>query len=261
MPETKPTITILGFGAFGSLLARLLAPHAAVSVFDTSAAAARAARDLGVPTLADPAEITADIVILAVPLTGLEPCLTALAPHLRAGQLVVDVCSVKEEPARLMARCLPGHVDILACHPMFGPESARMGLAGSQVVFCPVRGAGWRPLAAFLKRRLRLDVVVTTPEEHDRQAALTQGLTHLLARALGSLGEVPRIRTRSFSLMADALAMVAGDASEVFEAVTRGNRHVSPLCEDLSREILSLVSAPPEGAPNAKGPAVSPAPR
>lgn len=243
MTASLPSVTIIGFGAFGTLLAGLLAPHAQVFVYDRSAAACREAASLGLTVTGSACEISSDIVILAVPIQTLDQTLQEIAPHLRAGQLVVDVCSIKEEPARLMAARLPACVDILATHPMFGPQSARHGITGCQVVLCPVRGAGWRHVARFLKRRLRLDVIVTTPEDHDRQAAMTQGLTHLLAQAFATLGDKPLIRTRSFDLMSEALAMVAHDAPEIFEAVTQGNRHFTPL----RAQLMAALAAPVTG--------------
>jgi prephenate dehydrogenase len=239
MFPTPPSITIIGFGAFGQLVASLLAPHASVSIFEHSKRAGREALKRGFRIVKHAGDISAEIVILAVPVQALGECLHEIAPHLRAGQLVVDVCSIKEEPARLMRETLPPYVEILASHPMFGPESARKRLAGSQIVFCPIRGKRWRHLAVFL-RFLQFDVVVTTPEDHDRQAAMTQGLTHLLARALSSLEMHPRIRTRSFELMSEALALVANDAPEVFEAVTLRNQHMASL-----RERLLQALAPP----------------
>ena len=250
----RPSVAIVGFGAFGRLLAAALAPHARISVLDprTGTEAGR----LGHVALRDAREATAEIVILAVPLPALAGALRELAPHLAPGQLVVDVCSVKEEPARLMRELLPEGVELLASHPMFGPASARDGTAGRQVVLCPLRGRRWRRLAAFLRGRLGLEVIVTTPEDHDRQAAMTQGLTHLLARAVASLEAPPsevaprpgraRIRTRSSELIAEALAMVADDAPEVYEAITRANRHVAPLREGLLR---ALADAPPPADP------------
>ncbi|WP_138469731.1 prephenate dehydrogenase/arogenate dehydrogenase family protein [Poseidonocella sp. HB161398] len=243
-----PSVTIIGFGAFGQLAASLLAPHAAVSVHDRSPAALAEAAERGFATIADPRDIGAELVILAVPVRALPGCLGALAPHLRPGQLVMDVCSIKEEPARLMRQLLPAHVEILASHPMFGPGSAAGGIAGCQIVLCPVRGTRWRRLAAFLRSRLALDIVVTTPEDHDRQAAMSQGLTHLLARAFSALGERPRIRTRSFDLISEALAMVTDDAPEIFEAVTRSNRHVAPLRESLLLALSAAAQAGEDGS-------------
>ncbi len=106
----------------------------------------------------------------------------------------------------------------------------------------------WRRIAAFLRGVLGLRVILTTPEDHDRHAALTQGLTHLLARALEDFQPHPRIRTRSFDLLCEALDMVRSDAPEVYEAVTGGNPHVAALRERLMR---SLAATGPQPSPQA----------
>ncbi|SIS87835.1 prephenate dehydrogenase [Paracoccus saliphilus] len=217
---------IVGFGAFGELVARILADHADIAINDPSPKAQDKARALDIAVVDVSAVARADLIVLAVPASGLEDCLTGLSAFLRSGQVMIDTCSIKEEPVRLMRAILPETVEIVATHPMFGPQTARNGISGLQMVICPVRGQKWRPLAHFLRSVLGLQVLVTTPEEHDRQAAVTQGLTHLLAHALGNFEHSPKIRTRSFELLMEAVAMVSSDAPEVFEAIVRGNRYV-----------------------------------
>ena len=120
------TLSIIGFGAFGQLIARHLRPHLALSVCDPCV------RPNDLPQV-DPAQAArADIVVLAVPLPQLEAVLRAIAPHLRPGSTVIDVSSVKVEPARLMLDLLPDHVGIVASHPLFGPASAAGGIDGWQ---------------------------------------------------------------------------------------------------------------------------------
>jgi prephenate dehydrogenase len=237
---TKPNVTIIGFGAFGSLCARVLAPHVRVAVLDPDQLRAAAAREADCNIVRHVADVCDEVILLAVPLPAMEEVLVALAPHLRPGQLVVDVCSVKERPAQLMRDLLPSDVEILASHPMFGPQSAKLGLAGSQIVLCPIRGKTWWRHAAFLRAMLGLKVLISTPEDHDRQAALTQGLTHMLAHAYRTLGLPPRIRTRSFELLNQALGLVADDAPEVFSAITQGNRHVAELRDRLIAALASV---------------------
>ncbi len=213
-----PTIGIFGLGAFGRLLATRLAPFAPVLGHDPRADAPEGM------TLAPAADVAAcDIVILAVPVQRLADCLHMIAPHLKPGTLVVDVASVKVEPVGLMTQILPAHVQILGTHPMFGPQSVDQ--PGLTCVLCPVRGTGWQRVAAFL-RRSGLRVVVTNAETHDREAAVSQGLTHLLARAF--LGrDRPAITTRSFDAMLAAFEMVAQDTPDLFEAITARNTHVA----------------------------------
>ncbi|KRW93138.1 prephenate dehydrogenase [Paracoccus sp. MKU1] len=238
-----PSVLIFGFGAFGRLIARALAPHLPVAVSDPDPAARAEARRLGLAVVGPRQAGRFGVVVLAVPVPGLGDCLRRLAPHLRPGQVVADVCSVKQGPAGLMRQILPAGVEILASHPLFGPQSLPGPLAGGRVVLCPVRGRGWRRIAAFLRRVLGLEIILATPEEHDRHAALTQGLTHLLAHALAGFQPHPRIRTRSFDLLARALAMVGADAPEVFAAVTQDNPHVAAIRDRFVQRLLAAPAA------------------
>ena len=243
MSHPAPHVLILGFGAFGEMVARHLCPHLPVAICDPSPAARARAHALGL-ALAAPAQAgDFDLVVLAVPVPAMGDCLNALAPHLRPGQVVMDVCSVKQGPTDLMRQILPAHVGILGAHPMFGPQSMPGDLTGGRIVLCPLRGGApalrWPRIAAFLRRVLGLRVIVTTPEDHDRHAALTQGLTHLLARAMAGFQPHPLIRTRSFDLLAEALHMVGADAPEVFDAVTLGNPHLDPLRQRFAQLLLA----------------------
>ncbi|MBS7543945.1 prephenate dehydrogenase [Ancylobacter oerskovii] len=248
-----PAIGLFGFGAFARLVAKALAPYLPLVVHDPSGPARSAARQMGLPTASLEEAARCDILILAVPLSALGTCLAELSGHLRPGQIVIDVCSVKQEPARLMQALLPPGVDLLATHPMFGPQSAGDDVAGHRIVLCPLRGRQWRRVAAFLRRKLGLEIIVTSPEEHDRQAAMSQGLTHMLARAFESFGAVPTIRTPSFDLLMRALSMVRGDSPEVYDAIIGGNPHVGPMRD-------RLVDALRTGQPS-DGPGTTPSPR
>jgi prephenate dehydrogenase len=137
------------------------------------------------------------------------------------------VASVKLEPTRLMQQILPPHVEIIASHPLFGPASAAEGLGGHRIAWCPLRGKGHRLLAAFLRGQ-GLEVIETTPDQHDRDMAVVQGLTHLIARSLSRLGPLPqRMATRSFQKLAEAAAMVQDDSPELLATILRANPHAA----------------------------------
>lgn len=240
-----PTLGLFGFGAFGQLVAAALREFFRITVHDPSEEAQARAAGQGLATADLASAAASDVVVLAIPVQAFEGTLRAIAPRLTPGAFVVDVASVKEGPARLMHELLPKGVRIVGTHPMFGPRSAEPGATGLKVVVCPVRDQAWRRVAAFLRHR-GLRVIVATPEEHDRQAALTQGLTHLLARALPDQVRHLTISTRSFDLLMTALAMVRDDAPEIFEAVTRSNRHVAGLRAELIRSLSAGSEAAPE---------------
>jgi prephenate dehydrogenase len=151
---------------------------------------------------------------------------------------VVDVGSVKVKPAEIMEKLLPGDVAVVATHPLFGPQSACNGILGLRIAICPIRGRRFR-VAAFC-RKLGLDVIITTPEEHDRDVAEVQGLTHLVASLVVKMNPQPtRMTTRSFELLMSAVDMVRHDAPEVFQAILGAN----PYAEDVLKRFKSLTSA------------------
>ncbi|WP_332684841.1 prephenate dehydrogenase [Bosea sp. (in: a-proteobacteria)] len=224
--KTVTSIGIMGFGAFGRLMARHLQPHFALSVYDSQCPASPDASGKGLAP-ADIAGVGAcDLVILAVPVDSVPAALAALSPHLRAGAIVLDVGSVKIGPALAMQAGLPEHVEIVGTHPLFGPQSARHGIRGLKLALCPIRGRSAGRIAAFLRLVLGLNVILTTPDAHDREVALVQGLTHLIAKILVQMEPLPRrMTTASFDLLMQATEMVRYDAANVFLAIERGNPH------------------------------------
>jgi prephenate dehydrogenase len=218
----RATIGIIGFGAFGQLMARHLAPHFQILAHDPQTCSEPA--PAGVEFVGLETAAAASIVVLAVPVHVLASTAVAVSPHLREGALVLDVGSVKVLPAALMAQVLPAHVDVLATHPLFGPQSARDGLRGSKIALCPVRGDKLPGVRRFLKQQLGLTVIVTTPEAHDRDAAIAQGLTHLVGKILDRMDSLPeRLTTRSFDLIREAIGMVRHDAPGVTRAIEAAN--------------------------------------
>lgn len=235
--DFRPSLGLIGFGAFGRLTARHLQRYFRIFAYDP---VLRPGEDLGDVVAVDLAEAArCSIVVLAMPVNRIEESCLAIAPHLHGGALVLDVGSVKSIPADIMRRCLPDSVDIVATHPLFGPQSARDGIAGLTVAVCPIRGARGRRVAAFLRNALDLNVVVTTPEAHDREAAMVQGLTHLIAKVLVQMEPLPsRMTTPSFNLIMRAVDMVRDDAPEVFQAIEKSN----PYSLEVRRRFFDLAA-------------------
>lgn len=217
----RPELGLIGYGAFGRLTARHLTDR-----FDILAHDPAATDGEGRVRLTDlPTAAACPVVILAVPVEAMVDSIAAIAPHLRPGALVIDVGSVKVLPVALMAGGLPDHVRIVGAHPLFGPQSARDGIAGLRIAVCPVRNdRPARRVAAFCRRALGLKVFLVTPEDHDREAAVVQGLTHLIARVLLAMEPLPiRMTTASFDRIIQAVEMVRYDSPAVFRAIERDN--------------------------------------
>jgi prephenate dehydrogenase len=226
--NATPTVGLIGFGAFGKLIAEHLHWHFPLAVYDRIEPQISASHHDRIRVCDITAVACCDVIILAVPVGELACAIRDLRPYLRPGSIVVDVGSVKVKPAQVMAAELPPFVDIVGTHPLFGPQSARDGIRGRKIAICPVRGNATPRIAAFLRRALGLRVFITTPEEHDREAAVVQGVTHLIAKVLVRMEPLPkRLTTASFDLLAQAVEMVRYDAASVFLAIERDNPYAA----------------------------------
>ena len=199
--DCQPTVGVIGFGAFGRLMARHLAPFFPIKAYDPRLTPGEASSS-GVEIVGLPQAAACQIVILSLPVDLLGQAIAEIGPYLSQGALVMDVASVKVGPSAVMLAGLPAHVEVIGTHPLFGPQSAANGIAGLKIAICPIRSPRSRRVAAFLRRALGLKVYITTPEDHDREAATVQGLTHLIAKVLVRLEPLPtRMTTASFDML------------------------------------------------------------
>lgn len=135
--------------------------------------------------------LAADVVIFAVPPKAYESVLAVCVPQTRMDTILVDVCTVKVHTVKLLRRLAQGR-RFIATHPMFGPQSYRENsdsLRGLQITICEstLPPKIETELRALLKR-LQLDVIDMTPEEHDRNAAEEQLLTQYIGRIVAHAG-------------------------------------------------------------------------
>ena len=235
------TLGLIGFGQFGRLAAQLLTPHFDVLATDAAPGSETAIRDAGFAFGGMPEVAARDVVVVAVPVVAMQAVFAQIAPHLKPGALVADVGSVKMLPSRWMVELLPADVDLIATHPLFGPQSAKAGLQGLRFVICPIRGDRHERVAAF-GRSLGLTVTVTTAEEHDREMAYVQALTHLIGRSLVNLG-IPDedLKTQSYQHLLELCSLIGADTFELFTAIQTQNPFAAEVVEAFVAEARSLL--------------------
>lgn len=217
------SLSIIGVGAFGAFMLPHVKPYADVMLCDVHDITALA-RKYGARVVGLAAAAAADIVVLAVPVQKIESVLHAIAPHVKRDALVLDVASVKIKPTELMQKILPDTVNIIGTHPLFGPQSGKNGIAGLKIALCNVRGDRAACVGAFLRETLKLDVIETTPEDHDRELAYVHGLTHMLGKVIVSLN-LPKfsMTTKTYELIDQAVEFIRYDSDELFKAIEREN--------------------------------------
>lgn len=231
-------IGIIGFGRFGRLMAGYLAKDYTVYVYNRSDKAEQISEIGAVP--ADMAQAAGQrVVILSVPISRMADFLKEIAPLVVPDAVVVDVCSVKVYPVQWMTTLLPPSVDILATHPMFGPDSAATSLLDRKIVLCKTRisDARYDKIKSYLKAR-GLVVIETTPEEHDRQIAMSLCLTHFIGRSLEASGTGELIiDTEGYKRLLHILEVVTHDTWQLFVDMNRYN----PYAENSRRAFMDAM--------------------
>ncbi len=221
-------IGIIGFGRFGKLVSRYLAQDFDVWVATRDDCSTEIER-IGAKPGDFKTVCEQRFVIPCVPISAFQETLHRIAPYLPQDAVVMDVCSVKTLPVRWMRETLPQEIAILPTHPMFGPDSAAKSLKGSKIVLCRERIA--EGLFAEVQHYLEekgLEVIITTPEEHDRQIAVSLSLTHYIGRTLSAFGATPLpIDTEGYKRLIHILGVVQNDTWQLFRDMNQLNPYAA----------------------------------
>jgi len=215
-------IGIIGFGQLGQFMAKLLSKQFEVFVSDV-VDRQKEAEETGAKFVSSSEAASKDIVIVSVPISKFEQVMNGIKNSLKKGALLIDVCSVKAKPAKIMKELAPSDVEVIAAHPLFGPQSGANGIEGLKIVLCPVRTSRLEQVKKALEKE-KLKVIVTSPEEHDRQMAKTAILSHFIGKALVEMDiSEPEITEPSFGKLMELKEMLEEDSFELFRDIQQNN--------------------------------------
>lgn len=242
MAGNRQTLGVIGVGAFGEFMLKYLIPYFNVSIFDSH-------RDLSTVGETYNVEICdlnyvcdCDIIVLCVPVVHMEEAMASIQHKLKKGQLIVDLCSVKVNPVKLMKEQLPRGVEFISLHPLFGPQSGKHGISGSNITMCDVGMTNRTDcIRKFLTDTLHLKLHETSPEQHDREMAYVQGLTHMIAKVYSRM-DVPSIhqKTKTYTLLEEMVEMIRYDSDELFLAIQRDNPYVEETKQRMFQAVKDL---------------------
>jgi len=217
---------LIGFGRFGQFAAKHLRSHLHLFVWDIRDQRKKAA-SLGLTWGTLEEASSCQIVLFAVPISEMPTALAQVVPHLRKDALLMDVCSVKMAPLQWMMAAAPPEVEVIGTHPLFGPHSGRSGIEGLTVVLCPGRTRRMEGVQRFLMS-LGLKIVIASADDHDRQMAHAQALTHFVARGLAEAGVADQqLKTPSFEKILRVVETLTKDASELFQDIQGFNPYAA----------------------------------
>jgi prephenate dehydrogenase len=234
-------VGIVGYGRFGRLWANLLATQHRVRATDVLPLP-----DSELVALPDLCA-TSEAIFLCVPINQFQNVVRDIAPHLKPGTTVFDTCSVKVHPAQVLAAQLGNRDDLtlIATHPMFGPDSAAGGVRGLPMVVWRLSGdegiyGAW---TAYF-RELGIRTVEMSPDEHDRLAAYSQGVTHYVGRVLSNLGlHATPIDTQGFTILRSLIAQTCNDSWELFHDLQTYNPYTREMRVKLQAALDEVYQA------------------
>ncbi len=236
-------VSVYGYGRFGKLWADILAQDFKVKVYSRRGLKPEEVSK-GIEIANSDSIFDCDAMFFCVAISSLEQVLIESKNHFRANTVYFDTCSVKVYPAQWMNENIPATNQIIATHPMFGPDSYYNATSPLPMVFCNVRSnedvfKSWAKY--FSSKRMRVEIMTT--EEHDEMVAYSQGITHYVGRVLADLQLQPsRIDTMGYSKLLEIIAQTCNDTWQLFIDLQRFNPYTSIMRDDLQNSLEKIYA-------------------
>ena len=228
-------VSIIGFGRFGAMLHSLLSKGFEVDVFDKNLIDNS---DVNEVSLED--ALQNETIFIAVPIRNFENLVKDISKKISSGKTVIDVCSVKVFPKKVMLDNLSIETDIIATHPLFGPDSLKD--SGSVMTMESVRNTFgrydfWKNY--FESQNILIEEI--SAEEHDMMAARSQGLTHFVGRVIDDFGtNQTRIDTEGYKALHKLVNQTCNDTWELFEDIQNFNPFTEKMISELNESFEKI---------------------
>ena len=121
----------------------------------------------------------ADRVLICVSISAFEAVVKTISPNIREGQVVMDICSIKDFPVKAMHKHIKRGL-VLGTHPVFGPGSK--GVKNKAFILTPTAPAEKKFAETFKKwlETKQARVFVMSPKKHDELMSIVLGFPHFL---------------------------------------------------------------------------------
>jgi prephenate dehydrogenase len=140
----------------------------------------RLENELGIETADfEEAAKAADRIMICVSISSFEEVVKKIGPMVQDDQVVMDICSVKDFPVRVMHENIKRGL-VLGTHPVFGPGSK--GVKHKTYVLTPTNEKESKYADEFKNwlEKEKAHVFVMSPRKHDELMSVVLGLPHFL---------------------------------------------------------------------------------
>ena len=192
----------------------------------------------------------ADQVLLCVSINAIEEVVKAISPVLHEGQVVMDICSIKEAPVKTMHQYIKG-ATVLGTHPVFGPGSN--GVKHKAYVLTPTNPKEQKFAEQFKKwlEHEEAHVFIMTPQKHDELMSVVLGLPHFLGLVAcetlleqKNLPETKKVAGTTYRMLFTLAEATALETPDLYASVQTNLANLGEI-EDLfmakAQELLTLI--------------------
>lgn len=188
------------------------------------------------------------VVILSLPLDVFPEVVKKIAPRVKNTHWIMDICSLKLEPARVMKKFLIKG-ELIAAHPLFGPFEK--DLKGKRLAYYPLRGKKFLKWLLPLLEEEGIRTIKISPKRHDEIMALVQVLNHfmqvLVAQTIKktgfSINEIFSLSTPSFLKQLEILKRFAHQDENLYAHIQLDNPFGKKIRQIFCRTCKSLNRA------------------
>ncbi|MEM4733321.1 MAG: prephenate dehydrogenase/arogenate dehydrogenase family protein, partial [Candidatus Bathyarchaeia archaeon] len=157
--------------------------------------------------------------------SAFEEVVKKISHTIREGQVVMDICSVKELPVNVMHKHLPAAL-VLGTHPVFGPGST--SIENKTFVLTPTSSQEEAFAADFKKwletRKAR--VLIMPPRKHDELMSIVLGMPHFLGLIAcdtlleqANYAETKQVAGTTYRLLYTLAEVAASETPELFTSL------------------------------------------
>nr|WP_295001299.1 prephenate dehydrogenase [uncultured Methanobrevibacter sp.] len=192
-----------------------------------------------------------DMLIVSVPIQHTSNVIREVAPFMKSGSVMIDVTSIKEEPARTMAEVLPESVEYIPTHPVFGPRTTR--LDNQVIVLTADKKGNWYEKVYNYLAGKNMRIIETTAEKHDFMMSIVQVLTHFSFISTASaieklsvdLSETEDYESPIYNLMIDLIARIVSQNPYLtynIQSMNRNGPHIRNTFAEAVDELRNVIN-------------------
>lgn len=167
----------------------------------------------------------ADRVLICVPIENFEEVVKEIHSHVRSEQVVMDICSIKEIPVKIMHEYIKAGIT-LGTHPVFGPGVK--SIKNQNFILTPTvekEEVFAENFKSWLEER-GANVFIMSPRRHDELMSVVLGLPHFLGLVVcdtlldyGNLLEMKKVAGASYKMLLTLAEAVASEETGFYASL------------------------------------------